>query len=51
MVACGVSFNNGDCRANDTNAAVRIQRIRVGDWNVMPNSYGCCNLLLLLPHV
>ena len=51
MVACGVSFNDGDRGANHTDAAVRIQRIGVGAWVLVPDGDGCCHLLLVLPNV
>lgn len=51
MVARRISLDDGDSWTDDTNAAVRVQRIRVVDWDAMPNRYGLCNVLLLLPHV
>lgn len=51
MVARGFSLNDGDRRANDTDAAVRVQRNGMGSWGVLPHCDGCRHFLLLLPYV
>ena len=51
MVACGFPFNDGDRGANHIDAALRVQRVGVGAWAVLPDGDGSGHLLRLLPHV
>jgi hypothetical protein len=51
MVACGVSSDDGNSVANDTDSTVRLKRVRVGTRLLLLNTYGGRHLLLLLPHV
>jgi hypothetical protein len=50
-VARGVSFNDCNSGAHDTNSAIRVQRIGVGVRVLLLNGDGHRHLLLLLPHV
>lgn len=51
MVACRVSSDDGDSWTHNTDAAVCIQRIRMGIRVLLLNDDGCCYLLFLLSHV
>ena len=50
-MACGIPFDDGDCRTDDSNAAVRVQRIRLGIRVFLLDDYGSCDFLLVFPHV
>lgn len=50
-MACGFPFNDGDRGANHTDAAVRVQRVRLGAWAVLPHGDGSGDVLRLLPYV
>ena len=51
MVARGVSSDDGDCGAIDSDAAVRVQGARVGPGVLLLNGDGRGHLLLLLSDV
>ena len=48
MVACGVSFDDGDSWAHDTNVAICVQWIRMGPRVLLFNGDGHRDLLFLL---
>lgn len=50
MVARGFSSDDGDRGADDTGAAVRVQRVRVGPRVLLPDGNGRRDFLLILPH-
>lgn len=50
-MARGVSSDDGDSGADDTDAAIRVQGFRVGSRFLLPDGDGRGDLLLLLPHV
>lgn len=51
MVACGVSFNDGDSGTDNTDSAIRIQRAGMGVRVSVLDGYGDGHLLCLLSHV
>lgn len=51
VVACRVSSDDGDSGADDTDAAVRLSRARMGGRVPMLDHDGGGDFLLLLPHV
>lgn len=50
-MACRVSSDDGDSGADDTDAAVRLSRARMGGRVPVLDLDGGGDLLLLLPHV
>lgn len=51
MVARGVPFDDGDRGTDDSDAAVRVQRIGMGIRVFLLDDYGGGDFLLLFPHV
>lgn len=49
-MARGFSSDDGDRGADDTGAAVRVQRVRVGPRVLLPDGNGRRDFLLILPH-